>query len=211
MVTSHWHSDHTGGLLSFLKLRGEQVQTLGRQAEQCVVDVHPDRPIARGIAPRPNFDTVACALTIDPTFKEIEEAGGVVEKHGEAHTVAGGTVWVSGEIPRVTEWETGIPGGSRWIDGEQGEKGRWISESVSNVRTHSIGYSADTILVPSTSWTSAMSLSMSRERVSSFSARKSFVRSLSHALTPTETGVPMLALLMLSKMPWQSSDDLSLW
>lgn len=129
---SHWHSDHTGGLLSFLRLRAKEVRA--GQATQCIVDVHPSRPIARGIAPAPNYDKVICALPIDPTFEEIEEAGGVVEKHSEGHTVARGTVWVSGEILRSTEWESGILGGRRWVEELEEGKGRWTPEQVRNDR-----------------------------------------------------------------------------
>ncbi|KAF8893973.1 beta-lactamase-like protein [Infundibulicybe gibba] len=70
VVISHWHSDHTGGLLSFLASR----------ESACEIDVHPDRPSARGIAPGPFWLYV----------------------------------WVSGEIPRVTEFEAGMLGGMRW-------------------------------------------------------------------------------------------------
>ncbi|KAG6918714.1 hypothetical protein DXG01_012199 [Tephrocybe rancida] len=120
IITSHWHRDHTGGLLSFLAFRGPL-------APPCIVDVHPDRPLARGIAPGPNFDKVICALPKDPTFELIERAGGSVEKSCEGHSVAGGTVWVSGEIPRVTAFETGMLGGMRWFQ-EPGGEGQWLNE-----------------------------------------------------------------------------------
>ncbi|KAF8070550.1 beta-lactamase-like protein [Lyophyllum atratum] len=120
IITSHWHRDHTGGLLSFLNLR-QSAQS------PCIVDVHPDRPSARGIAPGPTFDTVICSLPSDPTFELIEEAGGVVEKNSNGHAVAGDTVWVSGEIPRVTPFESGMMGGMRWYD-EPGKGGKWLKE-----------------------------------------------------------------------------------
>ncbi|KAG6813565.1 hypothetical protein H0H92_009957 [Tricholoma furcatifolium] len=88
VITSHWHRDHTGGLLSFLDYR----RTFAPQSP-CVVDVHPDRPLARGIAPGPNFDKVICSLPEDPTFELIENAGGIVEKGRDGHAVAGSTVW----------------------------------------------------------------------------------------------------------------------
>ena len=136
VVTSHWHSDHTGGLLSFLRLRGEASdsdQGGASAVSPCTVDVHPDRPISRGIAPGPAFDKVLCAIPPDPTFAQIEEAGGSVEKHAEGHTVAGDTVWISGEIPRVTAFETGMASGVRWVTEqlEGGAKGKWIPEHVS--------------------------------------------------------------------------------
>jgi 7,8-dihydropterin-6-yl-methyl-4-(beta-D-ribofuranosyl)aminobenzene 5'-phosphate synthase len=52
VVISHWHSDHSGGLLSFLKLR----RATHPEISSPIVDVHPDRPIARGIAPGPKYD-----------------------------------------------------------------------------------------------------------------------------------------------------------
>lgn len=116
VVTSHWHSDHTGGLLSFLDHRSRT------KAEQCIVDVHPDRPLARGIASGPNYDKVVGMLPYDPSFEAIERLGGLVEKHDEGHAVAGNTVYVSGEIPRVTPFEVGILGGMRFRDG------KWDSE-----------------------------------------------------------------------------------
>ncbi|TFK44812.1 beta-lactamase-like protein [Crucibulum laeve] len=122
VITSHWHSDHTGGLLSFLDLRSTVVPA----AKPCIVDVHPDRPLSRGIAPGPGYDKVICALPLDPTFELIEKAGGVVEKHAKGHAIADGTVWVSGEIPRVTDFEAGMLGGMRWV--EEGSIGRWTGE-----------------------------------------------------------------------------------
>jgi 7,8-dihydropterin-6-yl-methyl-4-(beta-D-ribofuranosyl)aminobenzene 5'-phosphate synthase len=134
IVTSHWHSDHTGGLLSFLDLRRSRAVESSTTGSPIVVDLHPDRPVARGIAPGPSYDKVLCALPFDPTFQAIEAAGGVVEKHAEGHAVAGGTVWVSGEIPRVTEFETGILGALRWAQKSTEESpnpdGEWVSDGV---------------------------------------------------------------------------------
>lgn len=126
VITSHWHSDHTGGLLSFLDLRNRAANETVSQF-RCIVDVHPNRPILRGIAPGPSFDKVICALPPDPTFELIKQAGGIVEKHSEGHAVAGGTVWVSGEIPRVTEFEAGMLGGMRWEEEGTGP-GKWVKE-----------------------------------------------------------------------------------
>jgi 7,8-dihydropterin-6-yl-methyl-4-(beta-D-ribofuranosyl)aminobenzene 5'-phosphate synthase len=129
IVISHWHSDHTGGLLSFLSLRNSAVESSPNQTAPCTVDVHPDRPIARGIAPGPTYDKVVCALPPDPTFEAIERLKGIVDKQKSSHAVAGGTVWVSGEISRQTEFETGLSGGMRWV--EEGVKGgEWIGDSV---------------------------------------------------------------------------------
>lgn len=85
--------------------------------------------MARG----PLYDKVFAALADDPSFDEIEAAGGVIEKHTEGHAVAGGGVWVSGEIPRITSFEGGIPGGRRWV-AEEG--GKWISDEVHILSIH---------------------------------------------------------------------------
>lgn len=124
VIISHWHADHSGGLLAFLSQRGSS-------APPCVVDLHPSRPTARGIAPAPTYDKVIARLPADPTFKEIEKAGAKVEQNKEGHAIAGGGVWVSGEIPRVTEWEGGLLGGVRWFENENAGKGGWVNEEVS--------------------------------------------------------------------------------
>ncbi|KAH7888604.1 beta-lactamase-like protein [Phlebopus sp. FC_14] len=119
VILSHWHSDHSGGMLSFLRMRSPA-------APRCDVDLHPDRPIARGIAVPPTYENIICRLPDDPTFELIEAAGGTVRQTHEAHTVGGGTVYVSGEIPRVTSFEEGLLGGVRFF--EDGGEGRWKSE-----------------------------------------------------------------------------------
>ncbi|EMD37544.1 hypothetical protein CERSUDRAFT_50292 [Gelatoporia subvermispora B] len=120
IVLSHWHADHSGGMLALLRYRSRSSTS---DTPRCVADVHPDQPLARGIAP---LDKVIARLPADPTFEEIEAAGGLLETHSEGHAVANDTVWVSGEIPRVTSFETGLPGAVRWINGEGGSK--WIKE-----------------------------------------------------------------------------------
>ncbi|TFK16716.1 hypothetical protein FA15DRAFT_676591 [Coprinopsis marcescibilis] len=149
VVTSHWHSDHTGGLLSFLELRneclakgvttpepnvpGSTTTTTGEgdtgftNASACIVDVHPSRPLQRGIAPPPSFNVI-CALPLDPSFSQITALGPNVklEKHRYGHTVAGDSVYISGEIPRVTEFEAGLLSGVRWV--EEDGKGKWAAE-----------------------------------------------------------------------------------
>ena len=133
VVLSHWHSDHSGGILAFLRLRQEaaaKARASGEKVNPCVVDLHPDRPIARGVAPMRG--KIIGRLAPDPTFEEVEKLGGVVEKNAKGHAVAGGTVYVSGEIPRVTEYETGILGGQRWIGDVNTKEGQWVSEEVSS-------------------------------------------------------------------------------
>ncbi|THH06610.1 hypothetical protein EW145_g3969 [Phellinidium pouzarii] len=116
VIISHWHSDHSGGLLSLLRFRNEKCSS---DAQAIVADLHPSRPIARGIAPPPR-DKVICRLPEDPSFDAIKALGADVELHADPHAVAGNTVFVSGEIPRVTEFEQGLLGGMRWVQEESG-------------------------------------------------------------------------------------------
>lgn len=126
VILSHWHSDHSGGLPTFLRTRQQSASEPG--SGPCVVDLHPDRPIARGIS---SMGRVIGRLPNDPTLEEIRALGGVPEMHAEGHAASGGTVWVSGEIPRVTEFEGGLPSGVRWM--EKDGKTEWVPEEVSAV------------------------------------------------------------------------------
>lgn len=58
-----------------------------------------------------------------------------MQKHTEPHLTAGDTIWVSGEVPRVTDFEEGLKGSMRLVEGE------WISEEVSLVMASLGGYS----------------------------------------------------------------------
>ncbi|EJU04313.1 hypothetical protein DACRYDRAFT_48508 [Dacryopinax primogenitus] len=121
IVLSHWHRDHSGGIIAALKHATKQ----GKKAP-IVVDLHPDRPFARGIAP--NGQLIG-RLPEDPTFEEIEFVGGKVETHAESHTVAGKTVWISGEIPRVTSYEEGLLGAVTWYEERNGD-GDWQPDEL---------------------------------------------------------------------------------
>lgn len=114
IVLSHWHADHSGGITTALQAIGASKTGL---SDAVPVDLHPTRPIARGIAPPP-MNKPLVRLPADPTFDEIKAAGGVADLHAEAHTVSNGQVWVSGEIARTAEWESGLLGSIQWIDGK---------------------------------------------------------------------------------------------
>lgn len=127
VVLSHWHSDHSGGLLEFLKLRNEHMPPLS----EIVVDLHPDRPTARGIAPQ--LDGVVIGrLPADPTFEAITERGARIEKHSEGHVVAGGSMYISGEIHRDTLIERGLLAGMRF------ENEGWFPEQVCAFTSHAL-------------------------------------------------------------------------
>ncbi|KAJ5572649.1 hypothetical protein N7450_009633 [Penicillium hetheringtonii] len=113
---SHWHRDHSGGLLRAIKMIKES------RSDDLVVDVHPDRPTYRGIA----LPETIISLQADPTFEEIEHSGARVEKNDKPHTVLEDYFLVSGEIPRVTPYETGLLNAVRY-DPEEND---WFSDEM---------------------------------------------------------------------------------
>lgn len=101
---SHWHADHSGGFPTVVAAIAGARAAAGRPAP--IVDLHPDRPDQRGIQSPAG---VFILLPPEPTFEQIEAAGGVVERNAEPHTLAG-LFFGSGAIDRVTAYETGLFG-----------------------------------------------------------------------------------------------------
>jgi 7,8-dihydropterin-6-yl-methyl-4-(beta-D-ribofuranosyl)aminobenzene 5'-phosphate synthase len=117
IVLSHWHRDHSGGLLSAIRLASS-----GRSdGDQVIVALPPDKPAFRGIM----FDQ-PISLEADPTMEEINDAGGTTVVLNEARTVLDDGFLISGEIPRQTDYEGGIPGGVRY-DTATGE---WLKDEL---------------------------------------------------------------------------------
>ncbi|KAK5690701.1 hypothetical protein LTR17_025873 [Elasticomyces elasticus] len=113
---SHWHRDHSGGMLKVLSM------TEAAGAKPVTVDLHPARPDYRGIM----TPMGPISLEADPTFDEIAAAGGILDKHDEAHNVLEDFFTVSGEIPRVTDYELGIKRGVRFTK----ETGKWEDDTL---------------------------------------------------------------------------------
>jgi 7,8-dihydropterin-6-yl-methyl-4-(beta-D-ribofuranosyl)aminobenzene 5'-phosphate synthase len=105
VVLSHWHWDHSGGLPGVVAAIAAARSAAG--APPPVIDVHPDRPDQRGAM---TATGMLALLPPEPTLDALADAGGIVELHARPHLVAGGLVLVSGEIPRTTRYETGLPG-----------------------------------------------------------------------------------------------------
>ena len=116
IVLSHYHADHSAGLRAAVPLVAEARKAAGLSPP--VVDLHPANPEMRGVQ-LPN-GKIAPSVPRDPTFDEIRSMGGEVVASSSAHAICGGSLFVSGEIPRVTDYEVGLPGhmtklpGSDW-------------------------------------------------------------------------------------------------
>jgi len=102
---SHWHFDHSGGFPEVVAAITNARTEAGLAPP--LVDLHPKRPDQRGVL-LPNGTMVM--LATEPTFDEIEEAGGTVVKADQPHALCDGFFFASGAIERLTEYETGLVG-----------------------------------------------------------------------------------------------------
>ncbi|KAJ5162268.1 hypothetical protein N7492_007660 [Penicillium capsulatum] len=118
---SHWHRDHSGGMLQAIRMIKDAKKAQGR-TDDLVVEVHPDRPAYRGIA----LPQHIISLEADPSFEEIVDAGAVLHKRDDAHIVLDDMFLISGEIPRKTAYETGLKNAVRFDPDEKD----WFSDEV---------------------------------------------------------------------------------
>jgi 7,8-dihydropterin-6-yl-methyl-4-(beta-D-ribofuranosyl)aminobenzene 5'-phosphate synthase len=128
IVLSHWHRDHSGGMLKAIAM----VQAAKKNGGKAVrADLHPARPTYRGVQP-PNLPVVS--MEADPTFAEIEGVGGKVVKSDQPHLIGGDMFMVSGEILRETEYERGLRFGVRF-DADAEGNGKWeVDEKMADER-----------------------------------------------------------------------------
>jgi len=102
---SHWHFDHSGGFPEVIAAIAKARRAGG--LPEPIVDLHPDRPDQRAIlAP----SGVMLMLPLEPSFADIEQAGGQIVTHDDPHLICGGFFFGSGMIDRVTSYETGLVG-----------------------------------------------------------------------------------------------------
>ena len=108
MVLSHGHMDHTGGLKALL----------GRTNNPIPLAAHGDAFLNRAWK-KPDGSTSLFPPPLDPA--ELDSLGARITQVRQPMTIAGGTVLVSGPVPRRNEFEKGMPGaliqrGSGWED-----------------------------------------------------------------------------------------------
>jgi len=101
VVLSHGHWDHGGGLVAAL----EAIAQARGRAVDCYV--HPDMFVQRG-SQRPDGAVFVHKPLAGPDA--LGAAGGRVVATREPHLIADGLFAVSGEVPRKTPFETGLPG-----------------------------------------------------------------------------------------------------
>jgi 7,8-dihydropterin-6-yl-methyl-4-(beta-D-ribofuranosyl)aminobenzene 5'-phosphate synthase len=114
VVLSHGHWDHGGGMLRALQMIRDRNggRTLPYYA-------HPDM-FRKRAAKLPNGSFRLMADVPNP--EELAEYGAEVVNTGEPQSLLDGMVWLSGEVPRVTAFERGLPGQHRrTLDGQAWE------------------------------------------------------------------------------------------
>ena len=118
VVLSHGHWDHAGGLVAAVEqisMRREGEGETGRKGVECYV--HPGMFVERALQ-KPNGEVMRFELV--PNVDELTRAGAKVVNTGEPQFIADGAFYLSGEIPRRTAYETGLPGHLRRASDGQG-------------------------------------------------------------------------------------------
>jgi 7,8-dihydropterin-6-yl-methyl-4-(beta-D-ribofuranosyl)aminobenzene 5'-phosphate synthase len=105
VVLSHGHFDHFGALVAFLD----------KAAKGIPVVLHPDAFLQRSLS------IPITGRRVD--FPGLDESalvrkGAVLRKVKEASTLASDLIFISGEVPRVTDFEKGFPWAEAKIDGK---------------------------------------------------------------------------------------------
>jgi len=120
IVLSHGHWDHAGGLIE--AVRQVTAANGGRRVE---CHVNPGMFVPRGntrhggVLPSKNV----------PSPKELAGAGATVVNRAEARLLLEDLFYLSGEIPRVTGYERGLPGHMKLAaDGKTWEPDPWIMD-----------------------------------------------------------------------------------
>jgi 7,8-dihydropterin-6-yl-methyl-4-(beta-D-ribofuranosyl)aminobenzene 5'-phosphate synthase len=131
VVLSHGHWDHAGGLLAAVE---SIARSRGSRSFTCFT--HPGMFRQRATK-RPDGELYVNELVPDP--ERLAKAGASVINSREPQSIADGVFYVSGEIPRVTSYEAGVPNHlTRSADGRSWEPDplimdeRFVSVHVKN-------------------------------------------------------------------------------
>lgn len=105
MVLSHGHWDHAGAMLRALDMARDR-----NGGREIACYMHPD--MFRSRAAKLPDDSFRLMEDV-PSIAALEAHGGRVVSTREPQTIAGDSVFVSGEIPRISGFEVGLPGQHR--------------------------------------------------------------------------------------------------
>jgi 7,8-dihydropterin-6-yl-methyl-4-(beta-D-ribofuranosyl)aminobenzene 5'-phosphate synthase len=105
VVLSHGHFDHFGALAAFLDKAAKGIPAV----------LHPDAFLQRSL----HIPVTGRRMDL-PRLEEVALVGkgAMLHKVGEASTLASDLILISGEVPRVTDFEKGFPWAEAKIDGK---------------------------------------------------------------------------------------------
>jgi 7,8-dihydropterin-6-yl-methyl-4-(beta-D-ribofuranosyl)aminobenzene 5'-phosphate synthase len=114
VVLSHGHWDHAGGLVAAIEEMSKgrdgvmgRVGDAGKGRKEVECYVHPGMFAERALQ-KPNGEVIRFELV--PNVDELTQVGAKVINTKEPQFIADGAFYLSGEIPRRTAYETGLPG-----------------------------------------------------------------------------------------------------
>lgn len=105
IYSTHWHADHSAGLLKAVDLIQRARKSKDRMGAPVPVDLHPKRPLRRGIQ-LPDMPLIT--MQADPTWEELQNDEALIHMCAEPHNVMDDSFLISGEIPRLTPYEKGL-------------------------------------------------------------------------------------------------------
>lgn len=121
VVLSHGHWDHAGGLAEAVR-----VIAAGNAGKRLECHVNPGMFVPRGTL-RHGGECLPQRPVPQPA--ELAAAGAVVVNESQERLMLGDCFYLSGEIPRVTPYERGLPGHmKRTADGKDWEPDPWIMD-----------------------------------------------------------------------------------
>jgi 7,8-dihydropterin-6-yl-methyl-4-(beta-D-ribofuranosyl)aminobenzene 5'-phosphate synthase len=121
VVLSHGHWDHAGGLVEAVR---QVAKANGGKRIEC--HVNPGMFVPRGTLRHGGEPLPQKPI---PGVKELNEAGAIVVNEPQARLLLERCFYLSGEIPRVTPYERGLPGHmKRSADGNAWEPDPWIMD-----------------------------------------------------------------------------------
>jgi len=118
VVLSHGHWDHAGGFLTAVDLIKSK-----NKGKELVFHLNPGMFYQRATT---SHNGGICPFKKVPTVNELEQRGAVVVNSNEPRLLLDDMFYLSGEIPRVTEYEKGFPGHVRQVSGSEWEDDPWI-------------------------------------------------------------------------------------
>lgn len=126
IVMSHGHWDHFNGLTAVLAEIGQQ---------DIPVYIHPRMLAKRRIVNNTEQGERIRTLPAVCSLQDITDAGGSPRSSNQPVLIAGDTVLRTGEIPRITEYEEGLPNHEAFIDGEWTDDSKIIDDNCLIINT----------------------------------------------------------------------------